>query len=156
MIHLKFNARLFSRIFLGPLLLTTGSGCITGSIITLGTVLGALGSAASTGSDVYKLGKLDAVLDASASDCHLAAVQTAKELGLMITIDEHSDPPEDVFEMTMHDDQKSPVGVHIERRTAVVCRVRIDVGFFGSEPTTKLFMQHLRANLHLAAPAQTP
>jgi len=147
---------MLSWLTFGVLMSIGVSGCITSSIITLGTVLGALGSAASTGSDVYKLGKLDAVLYASATDCHRGVIQTAKEMGLMIVTDDHVNPREDVWEMTLHDEKKSPVGIHIERRTAVMSRVRIDVGIFGSEPTTRLFMQQLRINLHLAPPEPNP
>jgi hypothetical protein len=133
------------------LLLVACNGCITGSLITIGTVLGALGSAASTGSDVYKLGKLDAVLMTSAPICHAAVLNSANDLGLKVEIDQQIDKKNDVWEMTVRDQLKSPVGIHIESRTDKMCRCRVDVGFFGSEPTARLFMERIRAHLNLPA-----
>jgi hypothetical protein len=133
------------------LALLSTNGCITGSLVTIGTVLGALGTAASTGSDVYKLGKLDAVLNRPAADCHRAVLASAGDLGLSVIVDDQTDLQFEVWEMTLHDERNSPVGIHIERRTGKMCRCRVDVGFFGSEPTARLMMERIRANLGISA-----
>jgi hypothetical protein len=146
----------FIRLIAVSALLLCSNGCITGTLITVGTVLGALGSAASTGADVYKLGKLDATLMVTADQCHAAVVNSAADLGLRIIIDKQTDTKNKVWEMTLHDDLKTPVGIHIERRTDRMCRCRVDVGIFGSEPTAHLFMERIRANLRLPPPTNPP
>jgi len=149
MLHSPLKSCLFS-----ALLLLVCNGCITSSLITIGTVLGALGSAASTGSDVYKLGKLEAALMTDAPACHSAVLSSANDLGLKVQIDQHSlqhtdKEKVDVWEMTLRDKLDAPVGIRIEGRTDKMCRCRVDVGIFGSEPTAHLFMERIRANLHL-------
>jgi hypothetical protein len=131
------------------------SGCITGSLITLGTVFGALGSAASTGADVYKLGKLDSALMTNADEVHHAVFLAAVDLSLVVKNDQRTEKKMIVYEMAMLDTQKAQVGVHIEQRTPSMCLCRVDVGFFGSEPTAKLMMERIRAHLHLM-PATMP
>jgi hypothetical protein len=125
------------------------SGCITASLVTLGTVLGAVGTAASTGIDAYNLGKLDTALMTNAEQCHRAVLLAAGDLGLHILIDQRNPKPVTVFEMTLKDDLKSQVGIHIEYRTPSMCLCRVDVGIFGSEPTAKLMMERIRFHLHL-------
>jgi len=127
------------------------SGCITASLVTLGTVLGAVGSAASTGIDAYNLGKLDTALMTSADECHRSVLLAANDLGLHVQIDQRKSKPVTVFEMTLKDDLKSQVGIHIEYRTPTMCLCRVDVGIFGSEPTAKLMMERIRFHLHLPA-----
>jgi hypothetical protein len=130
-------------------------GCITASLATLGTVLGAVGTAASTGSDVYHLGKLEAAVFSNATDCHAAALLASIDLDLRLKIDQRTDKPQQVWEMTLVDKFDTPVGIHIEYRTAKFCLCRVDVGIFGSEPTAHLFMDRIRAHLHLPPPPST-
>jgi hypothetical protein len=136
-------------IVLLPLLCT---GCITASLATIGTVLGALGSAASTGADVYKLGKLDAALMCSAHDCHEAVLKSAVDLGLRVKSDSLSNKSDPVYEMTLIDDLKSPVGIRIEQRASAITLCRVDVGLFGSEPTARLVMERIRDHLKKSPP----
>jgi Protein of unknown function (DUF3568) len=129
----------------------TCGGCITASLATIGTALGALGSAASTGVDVYKLGKLDTALMCNAGECHTAVEKSAVDLHLRVrreTLDYRTSP---VYEMTLTDDLNSPVGIRIEQRTPTLCLCRVDVGIFGSEPTARLVMERIRAHLHQTA-----
>jgi Protein of unknown function (DUF3568) len=131
------------------------SGCITASLVTLGTAFSALGSAASTGVDVYKLGKLDSALMTTADECHRAVLLATIDLGLAVHNDQRTDKMFVVYEMALLDTQKSQVGIHIEQRTQSMCLCRVDVGFFGSEPTAKLMMERIRVHLHLM-PATAP
>jgi hypothetical protein len=127
------------------------TSCITASLATIGTVLGSLGSAASTGSDVYKLGKLDSALMCDAADCHHAALLAAHDLGLAPKFDRTSPGADPVWNMAFLDDQKSQVGICIEQRTRCLCRCRVDVGLFGSEPTARLMMDKIRSHLPAGA-----
>lgn len=137
------------------LLAAAGSGCITASLATVGTVLGAVGSAASTGADVYKLGKLESALFCNARDCHVAVLATAVDLGLLVKSDSLSTKEGIVYEMALLDDLKSQVGIRIEQRSSKITLCRVDVGFFGSEPTAKLVIERIRVHLH-QLPATNP
>jgi hypothetical protein len=122
-------------------------GCVTASLATLGTVLGAVGAAASTGADVYHAGKLEAALLCSGEECHRAVLLAEADLGLHFKIDHRTDTPTQVWEMTIVDDLKSPVGVRIQSRTKTLCLCRVDVGLFGSEATARLLMERIRVHL---------
>jgi hypothetical protein len=126
-------------------MLLCGSGCITASLATLGTVVGFLGSAASTGADVYKLGKLDAALMATPVEIHQAVRDSACDLGLELVSDPSGDP--NVWQAKLLDDQKRDITVRVESRASHLCICRVDVGFFGSEPVAKVIMERIRAHL---------
>jgi hypothetical protein len=124
------------------------SGCITASLATIGTVLGAVGTAASTGADAYKLGKLDSALFCDARACHNAVLSSAVDLGLWVRSDGLDNRSGIIYEMALLDDQKSQVGIRIEQRSAMLTLCRVDVGIFGSEPTAKLVLERIRFHLH--------
>jgi hypothetical protein len=46
-----------------------------------------------------------------------------------------------------HADEIQNAAVKIEQRTQRLCRIRVDVGWFGSDPTAKLFMDRIRTHL---------
>ena len=130
------------------MILTGCNGCITASLATIGTVLGAVGSAASAGSEVYSLGKLDVSVMATFDECRAAVTQAATDLQLHVKEAKNKDkPPKDVSEIELEDDLKSTISVRVERRTGRMCRCRVDVGLFGSEPTAKLLMHRIRHHL---------
>jgi hypothetical protein len=127
------------------LLLIAEGGCVTASLATLGTVLGFAGTAASTGAEVYNLGKLDFSVMATNDDCRRAVVAAAADLQLHVTRDEKAS--KDTWEFDLEDDVKGRIGVRIQRRAARLCQCRVDVGWFGSEPTAKLVMERIRRHL---------
>jgi hypothetical protein len=117
----------------------------------MGTVLGALGSAASTGADAYKLGKLDAALSCDAGDCRHAAVRAAGDLGLRVSADSIETKPNVIYTMTLTDDLNHTVEIRVQHRTRSMCLCRVDVGLFGSEPVARLVMEHVRKHLPKSA-----
>lgn len=127
------------------LLLIGDGGCVTASLATLGTVLGFAGTAASTGAEVYNLGKLDFSVMATADDCHWAVLAAAADLQLHVCRDQQTN--EDTREFDLEDDRKGRILVRINRRAAMLCQCRVDVGWFGSEPTARLVMERIRHHL---------
>jgi hypothetical protein len=139
-------------VLLALLLLST-TGCITASLATLETVIGFVGSTASTGADVYKLGKLDAALMATLPDAQRAVRRTACDLGLELATEPSDNPA--IWHVKLLDDKKRDITVRLEMRSARLCLCRVNVGIFGSEPTSKLIMERIRSNL-LAHSATAP
>jgi len=48
---------------------------------------------------------------------------------------------------SMKDDRDSKVRIDIDRRSRTLCRLKIDVGLMGSEPTARLVLARMRMNL---------
>ncbi len=80
---------------------------------------------------------------------------TAVDLGLLVKSDSLSTKEGIVYEMALLDDLKSQVGIRIEQRSSKITLCRVDVGFFGSEPTAKLVIERIRVHLH-QLPATNP
>lgn len=134
-------------LLLGSCFLFGTSGCITASILTLGSVLGALGSAASTGSSVYKLGKLDTAVMASYDDTRSAVRAAASDLRLKACVDGPQDHLKTFWFIALCDRKHTETDVIIERRAQELCRLRVDVGIFGDEPTARLVMHRIHVHL---------
>jgi hypothetical protein len=145
--------KFFNTLLICLVLLITCNGCVTAGIITLGSVLGALGTAASTGSDVYKLGKLDSAFNCGGDTVFHAALLAANDLGLQVRRTEESTKDRGIWDIVMFDDLGQQTGVHIEGRTRQFCRCRVDIGIFGNEPTARLFQDHIRKHLPPGASA---
>ena len=131
------------------LFLALGSGgCATLTLATLGTLAGTAGSAISTGKEVYGLGKLDAAEMARFDQAIAATHQAADDLGLTYRPDSkaHQKDPS-IVDLPFADDKKAGVKVRIERRAEHLVRIRVDVGWFGSEVTAHLFLTRIRAHL---------
>jgi hypothetical protein len=124
------------------------SGCATLGLATLGTLAGAAGSAISTGKEVYGLGKLDAAEMARLDQALVATHQAADDLGLTFKPDPkaHQKDPS-IVDLPFADDKGACVKVRIERRAERLVRIRVDVGWFGSEVTAHLFLTRMRAHL---------
>jgi Protein of unknown function (DUF3568) len=135
-------------ILMSMLLGTTG--CITASVVAAGTAIGAASSAVVTGADVYRLGKLDTALMASEDDCINAVREAAANLRLEIH-NEKTNKNEHTWKLELTDEQKETTEITVERRTGVLCRVRVDVGWFGNEPTAQLVMAKIREHLPATA-----
>ena len=138
------------------LIALTLQGCAAVPIAVLGTALGVGATAVSTGASVYSLGKLNSAELATADQVRHAAEQAAAELGFRILsggFDERG------LDYTFHwvDAQGATVDVIVQERAARLTRLRIDVGLFGNEPTSRLILARIRARLPLAdAPFAEP
>jgi len=135
------------RFTLLPLLALLATGCAEATIAGVGAMAGLAATGVSTGADVYRMGKLDAV-DMVAFDDQIAAVRkAADELKLTIDKQELYDEATGRWRAIIADDRDSRFRVYLERRTANMCRTRIDVGMFGSESTARLFMARVRGEI---------
>jgi hypothetical protein len=106
-------------------------------------MVGLAASAVSMGADVYRLGKLDSA-DAVRFEQRVDAVRSAAgELGLLV-VKESLDARKGEWRCTLADDRKSNAKVFVQRRTETLCRTRINVGIFGSEPTARLILARVR------------
>jgi hypothetical protein len=132
------------------------SGSCTGlTLATVGTVAGAVGSAFATGNDIYQLGKIDTAEMARYDQALSATRAAAADLHLATKLDRQD--PDGTSDLSFEDDKGAPVGVHVEPRAETLVRIRVDVGFFGSEPTARLFLGRLRTHLPTArAPTTGP
>ena len=59
-------------------------------------------------------------------------------------------------ELIYLDDKRARLTVRLDRRSARLVRIRIDVGLFGSEVTARLFLTRLRAHLPHHFPPRPP
>jgi hypothetical protein len=125
-------------------------GCTTAAVVSAGTVAGIAASAVSTGAEVYRLGKLDSA-DEARFDEWIAAVQAAAA-DLHLDIERESDNGKGLYRCTLRDERRSKINVIVERRTETLCRTRIDVGWFGSEPTARLILARIRLYEDLTSP----
>ena len=141
------RTRLCLQTTLVMLLLLGSTGCASIGLATLGTALGALGSAASTGSSVYKLGKLDSAEMASYADTRWAVRQAATDLDLHVSVDAPDEKDRTIWHFAFCDLKKAETDVTVERRASMVCLVRVNVGILGSEPTARLIMRRIHAHL---------
>ena len=137
------------------LLASHAGGCAAVPIAALGSVLGVTASAVSTGGDIYRLGKLDAVEVATFDEAVEAAYLAAAELRLT---NKGAEPRKGgAVQVSFADDKGAGMKVRVEPRTPRLVRVRVDVGWFGSEMTARLFLTRLRVYLpKLSAPAPDP
>ena len=128
--------------------------CALIPLATVGAVVNIAGTAASAGPAVWKAGKLDSAFMADSVAVEMAVRSAAAELCLRTLHDSNKTKRGDIWDFQFVDDQKSNIEVVLERRTPMLCRCRVDVGFFGSEPTARLVMS--RIELHLPKPAEPP
>jgi hypothetical protein len=129
------------------LALLGSGGCAALPLATIGTAIGTVSSAAAGGSEVYSLGKLDDAFDVDYGLCRRATILAAADLALHMTTNREDDPKKRIWHFRFIDDLGSKIDVTIEGRARHLCRVRVDVGWFGSEPTAKLFMDRIRLHL---------
>lgn len=141
------------RLALSVLLLL--SGCAAVPIAALGTVLGVGATAVSTGASVYSLGKLNSAENASAAEVRHAAQLMADELDFK-TLDGGFDEKKLVYTYTFADRLGTKLKVVVAERSARLCRLRIDVGLFGNEPTARLVLLKIRSHLPDAAATTRP
>lgn len=141
------------RVLLGLLLLPAlMCGCTAATVASAGAIIGAAGSSISTSSEVFQMGKLDAV-DMTEFERQIEGVRcAARDLSLTMEKEEHNAPGQ--WRCTIADVRKTRFRVYVDRRSETLCRTRVDVGFFGSEPTARLFLTRVRLNV--GGPATQP
>jgi hypothetical protein len=118
-------------------------------VAAVGTIAGAASSAVSAGADIYGMGKLTTSEMSHFDATTQAARRAAADLCLTPTKEERRKGGVALLEFK--DDKGASVTVRIEPRTAMLVNVRIDVGWFGSQPTARLFLARMRT--HLPQPA---
>ena len=128
------------------MLVSVSSGCATVSVATAGTIAGIAASSISTGAEVYRLGKLDAVEMDTFEDATAAVRLAASDLELKIVEDEKK-KGKDEWSFELSDDVKNTLSVRVQQRTDRLAAIRVDVGIFGSEPTAHLVLARIRTHL---------
>jgi hypothetical protein len=109
------------------------------------------GTAVTTGSSVFKDGKLDTALMASGGDLEEATRKMACDLGLRITLDRRVRPKLENWEFKLEDDHGGMIDISIVPRSSKLCLCTIDVGLWGSEPLARLMLARMMS--HLPKPA---
>ncbi len=129
-------------------------GCALIPLSAVSSVISLGDSSVSQGRDTYFWGKLKTAEMVRFDTVRSAVKSTAADLGL------RQKGPEkltaDSSDMGFIDDHGSPIGIHIERRTDKLVRLKIDVGLFGSEVIDRLFLARLRSYLPLPLAASRP
>ncbi len=133
-------------------LLLSCSGCALIPISAIGAVVGLGNSSVSQGRESFFWGKLKTAEIARFDVARAAVKATANEMGLKAKGAEKL--TRDRSEMAFVDSHGSQVGVRIDRETDAMVRMRIDVGWFGSEMVDRLFLLRLRE--YLPEPATKP
>jgi hypothetical protein len=128
-------------------------GCALIPLDTLSTVLGMASSAASTGPEVYRAGKLETALMIQYPQLLQDVRTAATDLRLHIARDRSDSKSGDNWDFKLRDDQNAQIEITIQRRSAMLCRCCVDVGIFGSEPTAKLIMRQIESHL---SPSRSP
>ena len=129
-------------------------GCTTAAVVSAGTVAGIAASAVSTGAEVYTLGKLNSA-DEARFDEWIDAVRAAAG-DLHLKIEKESAKRKGEWRCTLVDERKAKIKVFVQRRTETLCRTRIDMGWFGSEPTARLLLARVRQHEDPTSPAAQP
>jgi len=125
-------------------------GCALFPLATLGALFDIAGTAVSTGTTeayLYSAGHLDTAFRADAGDCRRAVRRAAADLQLQILYDRKRSGGRQRWDIELQDDRKSKIVVTVERRSAMLCWCRVDVGLFGSESTAKLVFQLIQSHL---------
>lgn len=124
------------------------TGCAALPLASLGTLSGIAFSAVSTGKDVYQLGKLDSAEMTTMEQALQAGRDAGEELDLRLKVDTREGA---VGQLKFVDEKSASLAVRVERRTPMLVRTRIDVGWFGSEVTARLFLNRMRQHLPQAS-----
>ena len=133
-------------------------GCALIPVAALGVAgnVADIGSAAfSAGTEVFAGGKLESIEFCTFANAHAAARSMANDLRLRAS--ELKRTKTDVV-YRLADEHGAEIDLSISRRTAALCALRIDVGYFGSEAYARLLLKSVRARLPAASarPATRP
>lgn len=113
-------------------------------------MLGAASSAASSGSAVYKRGKLNASWMASFDQVVAAGEAAFDDLDMTVTKSK-GDEKKGKWAIVAVNDDKNKVKLKVDRKTASLTEFRLDVGWFGKEPTARLILKRMAVALQLGA-----
>lgn len=123
---------------LGPVLV---SGCAAAPL----SVVGAATSVGRAGMSTFRSGKLETVELVRFEPMCDAVDAAIAELSLNIRRSKMEDGRR--YTVWTRDDNGSPVTIQVLRKTETMTRVRIDVGWFGSESTARLALRRVHAAL---------
>ncbi len=122
-------------------------GCAAAPLATLGTVADIAGTAYSTGTSVFKDGRLDTAVMADSRQIEDAVRSAAWDLRLQVLRDRRVRPNKPNWEFELEDDRGAKFDISVEQRTETMAVVRVDVGYFGSEPLCRLVTARVLAHL---------
>jgi len=113
-------------------------------------VLGAAASAASSGSAVYRRGKLDASWMASFERVISGAELAASELGLEL-LSSAGDSAAGTWTVAARNAVGEKVIVRVNRKASSLVEFQIDIGWFGRESTAQLMLKRMAVAIGLEA-----
>jgi hypothetical protein len=148
-----FASRRLLSILLGVTILFGCGGCEIITLATVSTVLDIAGTAITSGPEVFSMGKLDTALMADYGEIQKAVRRAAGELHLHLVRDRQKSKTKDIWDFQLQDDLKAKIEVTVERRSPMLCKLQVNVGLFGSEPTARLIMHRIESHLPPAATA---
>lgn len=130
--------------------LLAGALCFTGGCGIELAMIGAAASAASSGSAVFKRGKLQASWMGPFDHIVAAGEVAGSELGLSIRSTD-GDPAEGYWKTVMYTADGDKITVKTYRKTNSLTEFQIDVGLSGSEPTARLLLKRMAVAINLDA-----
>lgn len=122
-------------------------GCVALPVAALGLAgqVTDIGSTAfSVGTEVFTSGKLESVELATFEQAEQAVRWMLNDLRLSIK-ELESDKTKAFYKI--EDDNGAEVKITVRRRTAAICGVRVDVGWFGSEAYARLLLKSIRGRM---------
>ncbi|MEL7088775.1 MAG: DUF3568 family protein, partial [Planctomycetota bacterium] len=113
-------------------------------------MIGAAASAASSGSAVFKRGKLNASWMGPFDHIVAAGEVAGSELGLLIR-STHGDPVKGTWKTVMNTADGDKITIRTSRKTHNLTEFQIDVGLSGSESTARLLLKRMAVAINLDA-----
>ncbi len=113
-------------------------------------LIGAAASAASTGSAVYRRGKLNASWMADFDLVVAAAEAACSDLALVITASS-GDARKGQWIVRSEKNDGKDIVIRIERKSPSLTEFQIDVGWFGSETTARLVYKRMNIAINLGS-----
>lgn len=135
-------------------LLLSAAGCELIPLAAVGAAFDIAGSTVATGPAIYHQGKLDIAFMSEYPVVQQAVRSGAADLSLKVSCEHQAGKQEGAWEFVLHDDLKAQIVVTVERRSQTLCLCRVNVGFFGSEPTARLLMNRIGVHLPSAKDAE--
>ncbi len=127
-------------------MLAAVSGCAPLAIGSVGSLAGLTTTAVSAGGGAFRLGKLHASEMMPDEAVKHAVRHAADELDLRCTHDREAG--EGVWRFVFKDERDETIRARVDRRTANLTALLIDVGWFGSEATARLFLTRIHTRLY--------
>lgn len=111
-------------------------------------MLGAAASAASTGSAVYKQGKLNASWLAPFDLVVAAGEAGFKDMGMTIEKSK-GDKEKGAWTIVAVNSDNDKIKLTVDRKSPRLTQFQIDMGWFGSEPTARLLLKRMSVAINL-------